>query len=97
VIETTQLTERASLKFTFGVYNLANATSFDIPINNVPQQPGVQPFSALWGVPLCSSPRVKRLANRQQNHWQPAPDSNDAALEFFTLTWGRTNRFSVAL
>ena len=61
MIETTQLTERASLKFTFGVYNLANATSFDIPINNVPQQPGVQPFSALWGVPLCSSPTLSGL------------------------------------
>jgi hypothetical protein len=37
LIKATQLTERASLKFTFDVFNVTNTPSFDIPIDNVSQ------------------------------------------------------------
>ncbi|MGB6476532.1 MAG: TonB-dependent receptor [Candidatus Sulfotelmatobacter sp.] len=37
LVKTTQITERASLKFTFDVFNLTNTASFDIPIDDVSQ------------------------------------------------------------
>ncbi len=37
LVKMTQLTERASLKYSFDVYNLTNTASFDIPISTVTQ------------------------------------------------------------
>jgi hypothetical protein len=37
LVKTTQITERASLKYSFDIYNLANTASFDIPIDDVSQ------------------------------------------------------------
>jgi carboxypeptidase family protein len=37
LVKTTQITERAALKFSFDVFNLTNTASFDVPIDNVSQ------------------------------------------------------------
>jgi hypothetical protein len=39
LVKMTQITERASLKYSFDIYNLTNTASFDIPINDVTQNP----------------------------------------------------------
>ena len=54
-MKTTQITERASLKFSFDVFNLTNTASFDIPIDNVDQNIGFQGFPAV-GTAATQSP-----------------------------------------
>jgi len=44
LIKTTQITERATLKYTFDVFNLTNTASFDIPIDDVSQNINFQGF-----------------------------------------------------
>ena len=44
LVKMTQITERASLKYSFDVYNLTNTASFDIPINDVTQNPASTAF-----------------------------------------------------
>ncbi len=39
LVKMTQITERTSLKYSFDVYNLTNTASFDIPIDDVTQNP----------------------------------------------------------
>jgi carboxypeptidase family protein len=44
LVKVTQITERASLKFTFDVFNLTNTASFDIPIDDISQNIGFDGF-----------------------------------------------------
>jgi Carboxypeptidase regulatory-like domain len=55
LVKTTVLTERTSLKYSFDVYNLTNTASFDIPINDVTQNPAFLGFPA-QGTPATLSP-----------------------------------------
>jgi hypothetical protein len=44
LVKTVQLKESWILRYTFDVYNLTNTTSFDVPLNNVTQNGGYNPF-----------------------------------------------------
>jgi hypothetical protein len=55
LVKITQITERSTLKYSFDVYNLTNTASFDIPINDVTQNPGFQGFPQ-QGTPATLSP-----------------------------------------
>jgi len=55
LVKITQITERSALKYSFDVYNLTNTASFDIPINDVTQNPGFQGFPQ-QGTPATLSP-----------------------------------------
>jgi hypothetical protein len=55
LVKMTQITERASLKYSFDVYNLTNTASFDIPINDVTQNPNFNGFPVA-GTPSTLSP-----------------------------------------
>jgi hypothetical protein len=56
----TQVTEKASLKFSFDVFNLTNTASFDIPIDNVSQNLFFNDFP-VYGSSLYSSPTASGL------------------------------------
>jgi hypothetical protein len=60
VVKVTQITERASLKFSFDVFNLTNTPSFDIPIDNVSQNLFFNDFP-VYGSTLYSSPTASGL------------------------------------
>ena len=60
VVKVTQITERASLKFSFDVFNLTNTPSFDIPIDNVSQNLFFNDFP-VFGSTLYSSPTASGL------------------------------------
>lgn len=51
----TQLTERFSLRYSFDVYNLTNTASFDIPIDDITQNPGFNGFPQV-GTPATLTP-----------------------------------------
>jgi len=56
--KTTQISERASLKYTFDVFNLTNTASFDIPIDDISQNINFQgfPYSGQPStIPPCDS------------------------------------------
>ncbi len=55
LVKMTQITERATLKYSFDVYNLTNTASFDIPINDVTQNPNFNGFPVA-GTPSTLSP-----------------------------------------
>jgi Carboxypeptidase regulatory-like domain/TonB dependent receptor len=55
LVKVTQITERSTLKYSFDVYNLTNTASFDIPINDVTQNPGFIGFPQ-QGTPATLSP-----------------------------------------
>src|ERR1700744_5977527 len=42
--ETVQLEGSLELRYTFDIFNLTNTTSFDVPLNNVTQNGGYNPF-----------------------------------------------------
>ncbi len=54
-VKMTQITEHTTLKYSFDVYNLTNTASFDIPINDITQNPGFQGFPQ-QGTPATLSP-----------------------------------------
>ncbi len=60
LVKLTQLTERASLKFSFDVFNLTNTASFDIPVDNVSQNLYFNDFP-VYGSSLYSSPTASGL------------------------------------
>ena len=60
LVKVTQLTEKASLKFSFDVFNLTNTPSFDIPIDNVSQNLFFNDFP-VYGSTLYSSPTASGL------------------------------------
>jgi Carboxypeptidase regulatory-like domain/TonB dependent receptor len=55
LVKMTQITERTTLKYSFDVYNLTNTASFDIPINDITQNPGFQGFPQ-QGTPATLTP-----------------------------------------
>jgi hypothetical protein len=55
LVKMTQITEHTSLKYSFDIYNLTNTASFDIPINDITQNPGFQGFPQ-QGTPATLSP-----------------------------------------
>jgi hypothetical protein len=55
LVKMTQITERASLKYTFDVFNLTNTASFDIPIDDVSQNINFNGFPVA-GTPATLSP-----------------------------------------
>jgi Carboxypeptidase regulatory-like domain len=55
LVKMTQITERASLRYSFDVYNLTNTASFDIPIDDVSQNINFQGFPVA-GTPATLSP-----------------------------------------
>ena len=55
LVKTTQITERSSLRYSFDVYNLTNTASFDIPINDVTQNPSFNGFPQ-QGTPATLTP-----------------------------------------
>ncbi len=55
LVKMTQITEHTTLKYSFDVYNLTNTASFDIPINDITQNPGFQGFPQ-QGTPATLSP-----------------------------------------
>jgi len=68
------LTEHVSAKFSFEVFNLTNTTSFDIPINNVSQNPFVNDF------PVYGTPAMYDIHN-----CSPAPPTFYACATFSGL------------
>jgi hypothetical protein len=44
IVKNTKITERATLKYSFDVFNMTNHPSFDIPINNIDQNLAFSPF-----------------------------------------------------
>jgi hypothetical protein len=44
LVKNLQIKEGWDLRYTFDVYNLTNTTSFDIPIDNVTQNGGYNPY-----------------------------------------------------
>ena len=44
LLKTTKLTDQFSLKYSLDVFNLTNTPSFDIPLNEVEQNPFFNPF-----------------------------------------------------
>jgi len=54
LVKTVQLKERWSLRYSVDVYNLTNTISFDVPINNVTQNGGYNPFP-IQGQPALPS------------------------------------------
>ncbi len=55
LVKMTQITEHTSLKYSLDIYNLTNTASFDIPINDITQNPGFQGFPQ-QGTPATLSP-----------------------------------------
>jgi len=55
LVKVTQITEHTTLKYSFDIYNLTNTASFDIPINDITQNPGFQGFPQ-QGTPATLSP-----------------------------------------
>lgn len=55
IVKVTELTERFSLRYSFDVYNLTNAASFDIPINDVSQNINFNGFPYV-GQPSTTAP-----------------------------------------
>jgi hypothetical protein len=55
LVKMTQITERASLKYTFDVFNLTNTASFDIPIDDVSQNINFNGFPVA-GTPATLNP-----------------------------------------
>ncbi len=55
LVKKTQITERASLKYTFDVFNLTNTASFDIPIDDVSQNINFNGFPVA-GTPATLNP-----------------------------------------
>jgi hypothetical protein len=55
LVKITQITERASLKYTFDVFNLTNTASFDIPIDDVSQNINFNGFPVA-GTPATLNP-----------------------------------------
>jgi len=55
LVKMTQITEHTTLKYSFDIYNLTNTASFDIPINDITQNPGFQGFPQ-QGTPATLSP-----------------------------------------
>jgi len=56
--KTTQITERAALKYTFDVFNLTNTASFDIPVDDISQNINFQGFPTVGQpstIPPCDS------------------------------------------
>ena len=62
LVKMTQLTERASLKYSFDVYNLTNTASFDIPISTVTQNINFN------GFPTPARPEPRTLATLTSPH-----------------------------
>jgi hypothetical protein len=59
LVKMTKLTERASLQFSFDVFNVTNTASFDIPINTVTQNQFFNGFPTQGTTPLptgCGTP-----------------------------------------
>ncbi len=54
-VKVTQITERVSMKYSFDVFNLTNTASFDIPINDITQNPAFQGFPQS-GTPATLNP-----------------------------------------
>jgi Carboxypeptidase regulatory-like domain len=55
LVKVTQITERASLKYTFDVFNLTNTASFDIPIDDISQNINFNGFPVA-GTPATLNP-----------------------------------------
>ena len=55
IVKDTRLSERFSLKYLFEVFNLTNTPSFDIPVDNVTQNPSFSDFP-YQGQPSSTSP-----------------------------------------
>ena len=55
LVKVTQITERVSMKYSFDVFNLTNTASFDIPINDITQNPAFQGFPQS-GTPATLNP-----------------------------------------
>jgi hypothetical protein len=61
-VKTTQITERASLKFSFDIFNLTNTASFDIPIDDVSQNINFNGFPSV-GLPATVSSASSKCNN----------------------------------
>jgi hypothetical protein len=73
LVKIVQLKESWVLRYTFDVYNLTNTTSFDVPLNNVTQNGGYNPF------PIRGQPALPTGCGQGSN---TTPDS------FFTCPTG---------
>jgi hypothetical protein len=73
LVKNLQISDRMSMRYTFDVYNVTNTTSVDVPLNNVTQNGGYNPF------PIQGQPALPTGCGQGSN---TTPDS------FFTCPTG---------
>jgi hypothetical protein len=95
-VKTTQITERSSLKFSFDVFNLTNTASFDIPIDDVSQNPSFNGFPAV-GLPATLSSSTSKCNNSFSGSLYVCPSLSGLGVTNKTIGSPRQIQMSLSL
>jgi hypothetical protein len=95
-VKTTQITERSSLKFSFDVFNFTNTASFDIPIDDVSQNPSFNGFPAV-GLPATLSSSTSKCNNSFSGSLYVCPSLSGLGVTNKTIGSPRQIQMSLSL